>query len=73
MYIYSGSFIKRTAKALLLLLMTVLLLIPVIICNIISTIRIRLVIVMAFTVAYLLILSGLTKPRTIELIIAGAT
>ncbi|KAF7502934.1 hypothetical protein GJ744_004810 [Endocarpon pusillum] len=48
-YLYSGPLIKRTAQALLLFLITLLLLIPVVICNI------------------------LTKSRTIELILAGAT
>jgi len=72
-YIYSGSLIKQTARVLLLLLITVLLLIPVIICNIIKTFSIRIVIVMASTIFFLLILSRLAKSRTIELIIAGAT
>ncbi|KAH8158977.1 hypothetical protein CIB48_g9271 [Xylaria polymorpha] len=50
-----------------------LLLTPVVICNIISTISGRIVIVIASTVFYLVILSGLTKSRTMELTVAGAT
>ncbi|KAK3936714.1 hypothetical protein QBC46DRAFT_461337 [Diplogelasinospora grovesii] len=72
-YIYSGPLIKRTAKALLLYLITLLLVMPAVICNIVSTISIRIIIVMASTISYLLILSGLTKSRTMELILAGAT
>lgn len=72
-YIYSGPWIKRIAKALLLSLITFLLLMPVVMCNIISTTRIRIVIVMISTISYLLILSGLTKSRTMELILAGST
>ncbi|KAF4630754.1 hypothetical protein G7Y89_g7386 [Cudoniella acicularis] len=72
-YIYSGSMIKRTPKVLLLFLITLLLLMPVVICNVISTNSIRIIIIIASTISYLLILSMLTKSRTMELIIAGAT
>ncbi|KAK0113057.1 hypothetical protein ONS95_014763 [Cadophora gregata] len=72
-YIYSGRRIQRTAKAVLLFLITLLLLMPVIICNFVDTISIRITIVMISTISYLLVLSGLTRARTIELIIAGAT
>lgn len=72
-YLYSGHLIKRVAKALLLFLITLLLLMPVVICNIIGAISIRIVVVMASTISYLLILSGLTESKTMELILAGAT
>ncbi|KAI1104100.1 hypothetical protein F4804DRAFT_308229 [Jackrogersella minutella] len=72
-YIYSGPFIKRTAKALLLLLIALLLLIPVVICNIVNTISSRIVVVIVSTISYLLVLSGLTKSRMMELTLAGAT
>ncbi|XTI82344.1 hypothetical protein V2W45_1228407 [Cenococcum geophilum] len=72
-YMYSGQLIKRIAKVLLLFLVTVILLMPVVICNIIKTTSIRIVIVMLSTILFLLILSGLTKSRTIELILAAAT
>ncbi|OTA96297.1 hypothetical protein M434DRAFT_27945 [Hypoxylon sp. CO27-5] len=72
-FIYSGSFIKQSAKALLLFLITLLLMMPIIVCNIISTLSVRIVIVMASTITYLLILSTLTKSKTMELILAGAT
>ncbi len=72
-YIYSGPLIQLCARALLLLLITFLLLMPVGICNIISTISIRILVVIVCTTMYLLVLSVLTKSRTMELILAGAT
>ncbi|KAB8228995.1 uncharacterized protein BDW43DRAFT_303436 [Aspergillus alliaceus] len=72
-YIYSGSLIRRAAKALLLFMITMLLLAPVILCNITHSVSLRVIIIMAFTISYLLILSILAKSRTMELIIAGAT
>ncbi|KAK0703661.1 hypothetical protein B0T26DRAFT_744402 [Lasiosphaeria miniovina] len=71
--IYSGPWIKRMAKALLLFLITLLLLMPVVICNLIDTISIRLVVVMACTISYLLVLFALTRSRTMDLVLAGAT
>ncbi|EMR68705.1 hypothetical protein UCREL1_4267 [Eutypa lata UCREL1] len=72
-YIYSGPLIKRTAKGILLLVITLFLLAPVVICNSISAITIRIVVVMVSIVTYLLVLSGLTMSRTMELILAGVT
>ncbi|KAK1992551.1 hypothetical protein LX36DRAFT_694201 [Colletotrichum falcatum] len=72
-YIYSGTLIRRTARGLLLLLITVLLMLPVIICNIVNTASARIIVVMVSTICYLLVLSGLTNSRTMELVVAGAT
>ena len=72
-YIYSGPWIKRTAKALLLVLITLFLLLPVVLCNIITTNSARVAIIMGSTAAYLCVLSILVQARTIELILAGAT
>ncbi|KAH6696606.1 hypothetical protein BKA61DRAFT_623295 [Leptodontidium sp. MPI-SDFR-AT-0119] len=72
-YIYSGPLTKRAARALLLFLITLLLLMPIVICKSISTISIRIIVITISTVSYLLILSWLTKSRTIELVLAGAT
>lgn len=72
-YIHSGQLIQRIAKALLLLLITILLLMPVVVCSIINTTSVRIAIVMVSTISYLLVLSSLTKSRTMELILAGAT
>ncbi|KAI8711118.1 hypothetical protein NCS52_01487200 [Fusarium sp. LHS14.1] len=72
-YLFKGRLIQRTAKAVLFSIITLLLLMPVIACNLISTASVRIMIVIVFTIAYLVILSWLTKSRTIELILAGAT
>jgi hypothetical protein len=72
-HIYSGAQIQHTARLLVLLLITFLLLGPVVICNIVSTTSGRIVVVMAFTIFFLLILSGLTKSNTMKLILTGAT
>ncbi|KAI1065885.1 hypothetical protein LB507_001179 [Fusarium sp. FIESC RH6] len=72
-HIYSGQFIKRTAKAFLICLVTMLLLLPIVICNLVNDLPMRLLIVMISTVVYLLVLSGLTRVKTIELVVAGTT
>ena len=72
-YLYSGRLIKRIARVLLLSLITSLLLMPVIICNMTDTTSIRIVIVMVSTIIYLSILAELTQSRTMELVVAGAT
>ncbi|KAI1740158.1 hypothetical protein F4680DRAFT_448354 [Xylaria scruposa] len=72
-YIYSGCIIKRTAKILLLLLISFLLLLPVTICSTTTSMIARLIIIILSTAVYLTVLSALTKARTFELILAGAT
>ena len=47
--------------------------VPIIICNLVSTDSIRIIVVTLSTVSYLLTLSVLTGSRTMELILAGAT
>lgn len=61
------------AKGLLLSLITLLLILPVVICNAIQTTSIRIVVVVLSTLVYLLLLSILTKCKTMELIVATAT
>lgn len=65
--------IKRIAKALIISLITLLLLLPIIVCNVITDAVVRIVIVMAATVFYLIVLSDLTKAKTMELVIAATT
>ncbi|KAL2156764.1 hypothetical protein VTH82DRAFT_1510 [Thermothelomyces myriococcoides] len=72
-YIYSGPWIRRLARTLLLLLITFLLLVPVILCNLIDNFAIRIFVYVLCTVVYLLVVSLLTKSRTMELIFAGVT
>ncbi|KAI0538636.1 hypothetical protein GGR58DRAFT_467466 [Xylaria digitata] len=72
-FIYSGSLIKRTVKVILLLLISFLLLLPVSICTTTTSMVARLFIIILSTALYIIILSALTKARTFELILAGAT
>jgi hypothetical protein len=72
-YIYSGSLIRRVAKMLLLLLITPLLLLPVVICNVTNTTSVRIFVVMVSTLSFLVVFSILTKAKTTDLILAGAT
>ncbi|OSS51608.1 hypothetical protein B5807_03238 [Epicoccum nigrum] len=72
-YIYQGPLVHRTAKAILICLITLLLMMPIIMCNLVTTIAVRILIILICTVLYLLILSWLTKSRTMELTLAGAT
>lgn len=70
---YSGPLIKRAARAILLSLITSLLLMPVAICNLTQKTSSRIVVVMISTIIYLVVLSELTKSRTMELVLAGVT
>ncbi|KAK0739046.1 hypothetical protein B0T21DRAFT_285004, partial [Apiosordaria backusii] len=72
-YIYSGGMIRRIAMGLLLLLITSLILTPVVVCDLVDDMPARITIITASTLCYLTVLSRLTKSRTIELILAGAT
>ncbi|EKJ68425.1 hypothetical protein FPSE_11433 [Fusarium pseudograminearum CS3096] len=72
-HIYSGPYIKRAAKTLLIGLATALLLLPIVICNLVTDLSMRLMIVILSTVVYLIVISGLTRIKTIELIVAGTT
>ncbi|KAK8055359.1 hypothetical protein PG993_000586 [Apiospora rasikravindrae] len=72
-HIFSGEGVRQAARALLLLLITLLLLVPVIVCNFVSSSSARITIVTVSTVTYLKILLVLTKSKTFELTLAGAT
>ncbi|KAI1745786.1 hypothetical protein F4680DRAFT_113322 [Xylaria scruposa] len=72
-FLYSGQLIKHIAKAIMLILISFLLLLPVVICMAIDSPWGRICVIIASTVAYLAILAQLTNSRMIELILAGAT
>jgi hypothetical protein len=65
--------IRRIAVGLLLLLITSLILTPVVVCALIDGMPARITIITASTLCYLTVLSRLTKSRTIELVLGGAT
>lgn len=71
--IYSGTLIKRMATGLMIALVTILLLLPIVICNLIMSGPVRLFVVMVSTVVYLLVLAALTRAKTTELVVAATT
>ncbi|KAI1141534.1 hypothetical protein F5Y05DRAFT_410091 [Hypoxylon sp. FL0543] len=73
MYIYSGPLVKSTARALMLVLITALLLTPVVVCILVNSVWAQICVIIVSTVAYLSVLSKLTNSRMMELILAGAT
>ncbi|KAL0932610.1 uncharacterized protein CTRU02_211573 [Colletotrichum truncatum] len=72
-YIYSGSLVKGSARALMLCLATGLILIPVIICLAVDSAVARVLVIILSTVSFLSVLSQLTNARMMELVLAGAT
>ncbi|PNP44348.1 hypothetical protein TGAMA5MH_03954 [Trichoderma gamsii] len=72
-YIFPPSPIRRAVQIILAPLFTLLLLIPVIICNFLSGLTARLIIVILSTTGFIAALSCLTNIRPVDLIIAGAT
>ncbi|KAI2632250.1 hypothetical protein GGR54DRAFT_26548 [Hypoxylon sp. NC1633] len=72
-YICSGPLIKYIANVVLLLVISLLLLTPIVVCNAVLSLSGRIWVVAISTVTYLLVVSALAKTKTIELIVAGAT
>ncbi|KAA6413164.1 MAG: hypothetical protein FRX48_02908 [Lasallia pustulata] len=72
-YIFSGSLVTRATQALILSLITFLLSAPIIICNSLSSAASRIIVIIIFTIISLSALSELTKARTVEMFLAGAT
>jgi hypothetical protein len=73
MFINSGSALTWGARMLVLLLVIFLLLIPVLICQTLSSETARLVIVLLSTACSLTVLSTVTKATVVELFLGGAT
>ncbi|KAH6688478.1 hypothetical protein F5X68DRAFT_205749 [Plectosphaerella plurivora] len=72
-HIFPASTIRRAARAQLVLLVTALLLSPVLICNFVSGLTARLIIVVVATAGFMAVLSTFTRARTLELLVSGAT
>ncbi|KAK5651860.1 hypothetical protein OQA88_11629 [Cercophora sp. LCS_1] len=72
-HIFPKPHTYRLARILLTPLITCLLLVPVAVCSLLQSPTARLVIVTAATSIFVMALSLLTKPRTVELAVAGAT
>ncbi|KAI1086078.1 caspase domain-containing protein [Rostrohypoxylon terebratum] len=72
-HIFPLSSTVRAARILITPFIVLLLLVPVIICNFVEDLAARLVIIITATASFIAVLSGLTKARTAELAVAGAT
>lgn len=55
------------------ILITILLLLPMVVCNVVISTPLRLFIVMVSTVLYLLVLSHMSRAKTPELVVAATT
>jgi hypothetical protein len=72
-YIFSGSLIRRITRTLILSIITFLLLAPVLICNSLTSTTSRMITIVISTIVFLSTLSLLTRARTVETFLAGAT
>ncbi|BCS28103.1 uncharacterized protein APUU_61151S [Aspergillus puulaauensis] len=72
-YIPSGSLLRRMAQAVAISLIITVLLGPAIICTFSQSQLVRTWVVITATVLLVIIISGLTKARTIDILIVGAT
>ena len=72
-HIFPVSSITQAARILMTPFIIVLLLMPVIICSFVNSLTARLVVITIATTSFMIVLSGLTKTRTVELAVAGAT
>lgn len=71
-HIFTAWSIKRAVRILLAPFIAALVLTPVFICNFVSSLTARLVVVVVATTSFVAVLSSFTKARTVELIVAGA-
>ncbi|PVH92912.1 hypothetical protein DM02DRAFT_677192 [Periconia macrospinosa] len=72
-YVFSGSFAAKAARALIASILILFLLAPAIICNSINGLTHRTIVVVTATILVVAALSSLTKARTVEIFIAGTT
>ncbi|KAM5354761.1 hypothetical protein ACJ41O_001408 [Fusarium nematophilum] len=72
-FIFSNSVIRNVAKLLVLVLLIVMLVAPLVICNYVEDNSVRIGIIIGFLALLLIILSLLFKPKTIEMLVVGAT
>ncbi|KAK0714197.1 caspase domain-containing protein [Lasiosphaeria miniovina] len=72
-HIFPRSSVTWAARMLMTPFVVVLLIAPVVACNFVSSLTAKLIAIVAATTGFLAALSGLTKPKTIELVVAGAT
>ncbi|KAF2495500.1 hypothetical protein BU16DRAFT_561784 [Lophium mytilinum] len=72
-HIFSSALVARLGRFLVASLLVLLLLIPVIIVNAIDSVALRLLVIAISSTIFIIVLSMLTKARTGEIFVAGAT
>lgn len=64
---------RRATRIFVTPLIAIPLLAPVVICNFVSSLTVRLVVVVFATTGFIALLSSFTRAQTVKLVIAGAT
>lgn len=72
-FIFPPSLIRKTAQFLIVWLVLILLVIPLVVLNNISSFTNRIVVILAATAAFVLGVAVFSRARTVEVFIAGAT
>jgi hypothetical protein len=72
-YILPKSSVIRTARLLMTPLIVTLLLAPVVVCSCLTGLIARLLTIVIAATTFIAVLSGSTKAKTVELVVAGAT
>ncbi|KAK4213176.1 hypothetical protein QBC37DRAFT_440943 [Rhypophila decipiens] len=72
-FVSTASPVGKVAKGVVLGIATLLILLPIVICNCTTSLTARMSVVMMFVMIYLAILLHMTRSRTVEILVAGAT
>ncbi|KAK4176441.1 hypothetical protein QBC36DRAFT_311121 [Triangularia setosa] len=72
-FVSTASPVGKVTKGIVLGIMILLLLLPIVVCNCTTSLTARMSVVMMFVIIYLGILLHMTRSRTIEILVAGAT
>ena len=72
-HIFPRSSITWVARMLMTPCVVVLLMAPVVICNLVGSLTARLVVIITATTGFVAVLSGVKRARTIELVVAATT
>lgn len=71
-YVPSASVQTHLARAILGLLVIILIIVPVLVCNSLSSITSRVIVIGVATSVFIAIMSGVLRAKTVELFVAGA-
>ena len=72
MYIPSASVQTHLARAILGLFVIILIIVPVLVCNSLSSITSRVIVIGVATSVFIAIISGILRAKTVELFVTGA-